>query len=271
MVEDIDFDLDAIRGAAREQFTKEGFAGAQAEFMLTLARAYNQDIDDYSLIESMDRLEQDAGNPDISGLINADYITRIESPFRRKYYDITEKGWNTLKQINPDLGKPTGEHEGDLGESGAHRIAIALTEAYLARFDDIETVTRYPVIDERELDIIGVGADGTPEIVGEVWLNSNDRASAVADYTDLAVQDARALWVVEGVSDVIPVVNALVDRIDDDRFQLDTKVKYRGTGPDDATPVYSMDDLVETINDAHDGYAPGMTRIKTIRSIEDGL
>jgi hypothetical protein len=75
--------------------------------------------------------------------------------------------------------------------------------------------------------------------------------------------------VVEGVKEVVPVINALVDH--SDRFELDTKVNYRGTGPDDGERIYSMDDLLECIQDAHDGYAPGMTRIKTLTSLRDEL
>ncbi|SEP34780.1 hypothetical protein SAMN05216388_11152, partial [Halorientalis persicus] len=275
---DREFDEAEIRGKYTEEATKSGaISGDQGQFMATLALAYNRGLEDYDLTQSMTTLVNRVGNPDIDGLKQHGFIKDVDGPFKRNYYEFTEKGWNTTKQISAhieaiDLNKPVGENEGDLGESGAHRIGVEITAQYLKQRDDVEQVVRYPTLNTgEECDVAGCQSDGTVEIVGEVWLDSNDRTSAANDYRDLASADSLSLWVVEGLEEAVDVVNALVDRIEDGSFQVDTKVKYQDKGPSDGQLVKSTQDIIDHIYDSHGKATPGMTSLKTLRSVRRKL
>ncbi|MGB9933919.1 hypothetical protein [Haloarcula amylolytica] len=69
-----------------------GLSKNDVSFMSLIARAFREELDDYTLTDSMTDLKTRAGDPDIDQLREEGYVEQ-DQVSRRRYYSLTRKGW----------------------------------------------------------------------------------------------------------------------------------------------------------------------------------
>lgn len=177
-------------------------------FMLTVHQAVSNDLNGYSLLNSMTNLPY-RDEADIETLEDYDFIETCMIE-RRKYYDLTPKGRNLIGQQ-----KAVGEGEGDLGEKVVHRAGCVAAEQFLRADDNVTAVSKYHQLSSTDgeyvFDAVGF-INGSPRFTVEVETKSNDRQGITTDYEKLYDAPGDAFWIIDSKATGQDIINTLADR-----------------------------------------------------------
>jgi len=171
-------------------------------FMSLIAAAFRDELDDYTLMDSMTELKNRAGNPDIDLLREEGYVEQ-DKVSRRRYYSLTRKGWGVLNEQAP------GDGFGDYFEKIKHRVGTHILAEALSNKPDVYSVEIYERVNGETIDVIAYGEEGTVTYAGEVETGTNDDAGTVEDYDKLSDLSGEKIWIVPTNSDLETVWNHL--------------------------------------------------------------
>jgi len=224
-----------------------GLSKDDVTFMSLIAAAFRDELDDYSLTDSMTALKTRAGDPDIAQLIEEGYVEQ-DKVSRRRYYSLTRKGWGVLNEQAP------GNGFGDYFEKVEHRVGTHLLSEALKNKNDVVSVEVYEAIDGETIDVVAYTADGDIGYTGEVETASNNAAAVVEDYEKLAQIDGESIWVAP--------TNASVEELWED-------LESKGMVSEVASRVAARSSrLQEHLTDNPEG---GITMVRTYSQLESTL
>jgi hypothetical protein len=163
------------------------FSEDDKQFLAFIAAAFRDELDWYSLTDSMTSVRDRAGDPNVDELMETGYIDegRVQ---RRKYYSLTRKGWRVVSDGVP------GNEFGDHMEKMEHRVGVHLLAEHLSKRGDVVSVEPYARYDGETYDVIGYGSGGTIVATGEVETESNNAEAAVDDYEKLSDAPGDMIW-----------------------------------------------------------------------------
>ncbi|MGB9954698.1 hypothetical protein ACOZ4F_20110 (plasmid) [Haloarcula marismortui] len=163
------------------------FSEDDKEFMALIAAAFRNELDWYSLTDSMTTVRDHAGDPNTDELIEAGYIDegRVQ---KKKSYSLTRKGWRVVSDSVP------GNDFGDHMEKMEHRVGVHLLKEYISEREDVESVEPYARFDGETYDVIGYDGDENIVVTGEVETESNNPDAVVEDYKKLSDAPGDMIW-----------------------------------------------------------------------------
>jgi hypothetical protein len=163
------------------------FSEDDKEFMALIAAAFRNELDWYSLTDSMTKIRDRAGNPNTEQLIEAGYIDEGKVQ-KKKSYSLTRKGWRVVSDSVP------GNEFGDHMEKMEHRVGVHLLTGHISGRKDVESVEPYARFDGETYDVIGYDENGDIVVTGEVETESNNPDAVVEDYKKLSDAPGDMIW-----------------------------------------------------------------------------
>jgi hypothetical protein len=189
-----------VTDAEREEY---GLSSEDIQFLSLVADAYHRRLEDYSLLDSMAKIRDRAGNPDIDHLMEVGLIEKANS--RQIYYNLTPEAWDLI-EVSPHSA-------GDWREKILHRVGVVITEKLLLSRDDVDKVEPYYQVDaETVIDIAAFDKQGDLCHVGEIEMFSWNKEAVLEDYEKLAESNANSIWVTENRKSLSKVLNDLDDQ-----------------------------------------------------------
>ncbi|WP_232833862.1 hypothetical protein [Saliphagus sp. LR7] len=189
-----------------DELRRRGLSRDDAIFLKRVLDAMNRDLPGYTLLEGMDRLQEDLDGLDVHVLIEQGLLEK-EKVDRRPYYTVLPAGRELLGEtVTAQPGT------GDLGEKTPHKVGVELLGSWLDSLEEVDRVERYYY--QSSETVFDVAAfDTTDELVwvGEVEMVSNNADAAVSDYEKMAAADANAVWAFPSRDDARGIVNVLAD------------------------------------------------------------
>ncbi|EMA08704.1 ATP-binding protein, partial [Haloarcula marismortui] len=170
-----------------ERHDDHEFSADDKEFMALIASAFRDELDWYSLTDSMTDVRDRAGDPDVDALIECEYIDETTVQ-RKKYYSLTRKGWRVVGDSVP------GNEFGDHMEKMEHRVGVHLLTKYIAERDDVAWAEPYAQYEGETYDVVGYDNIGTILVTGEVETESNNPAAVAEDYEKLSDAPGDVIW-----------------------------------------------------------------------------
>ncbi|WP_152422276.1 hypothetical protein [Haloarcula marismortui] len=164
------------------------FSDDDKQFIAFIASAFRDELDWYSLTDSMTDVRDRAGDPNTADLIEAGYIDE-GTVQKKKYYSLTRKGWRVVGDSVP------GNGFGDHMEKMEHRVGVHLLAEYLSSQDGIDSAEQYARHDGETYDVIGYDSSGNIVVTGEVETESNNAKAVVEDYKKLSEAPGDMIWV----------------------------------------------------------------------------
>ena len=174
-----DFNLD--------RYDDHEFSDDDKEFMALIAAAFHNELDWYSLTDSMTTVRDRAGDPNTDQLIEAGYIDEGKVQ-KKKFYSLTRKGWRAVSDSVP------GNEFGDHMEKMEHRVGVHLLSEYISEQEDVEMVEPYARYDGETYDVIGYDNSENIVVTGEVETESNNPDAVVEDYKKLSDAPGDMIW-----------------------------------------------------------------------------
>ena len=238
---------DATTDIPDETLRAEGVTRDEAAFLGLVLDAMNHQVEGYSLLESMNALEEPFSALDIEALKEKDFIEEHRS-FWQTYYTVLPAGRTFLDRsldVNPGVG--------DLGEKTPHKAGVVFLEAWLTQQEEVaRTEVYYQHTGDVVFDVAGFTAADELTWVGEVETPSNNPEALLADYKKLATVDAAAVWACEDKKFLLEAIETLIDG-----GKLDISLS--------ATQKRTISSLRAAIGGYDD---PGMTALHTFRSLK---
>ncbi|RKS76000.1 hypothetical protein BDK61_4631 [Haloarcula quadrata] len=164
------------------------FSDDDKQFMAFIGSAFRNELDWYSLTESMTSVRDRAGEPNVNALVECGYIDSSRL-LNKRYYSLTRKGWRTIGESVP------GNEFGDHMEKMPHRVGVHLLSQYILERDDVESAESYERYDGETYDVIGYDSSGNIVVTGEVETESNNAKAVVEDYKKLSEAPGDMIWV----------------------------------------------------------------------------
>jgi DNA helicase HerA-like ATPase len=163
------------------------FSADDKKFMSLIASAFRDELDWYSLEESMTDVRDRAGEPDVDSLIECGYVDDGKIG-NRKYYSLTRKGWRVVGDSVP------GNEFGDHMEKMEHRVGVHLLTEHIANREDVAWSEPYARYNGETYDVIGYDAIGGVVATGEVETESNNPTAVAEDYEKLSEAPGDVIW-----------------------------------------------------------------------------
>ncbi|MFY4814633.1 hypothetical protein ACOJIV_18345 [Haloarcula sp. AONF1] len=163
------------------------FSEDDKEFMALIAAAFRDELDWYTLTDSMTDVRDRAGNPDVDSLIECGYVDDGKIG-NRKYYSLTRRGWRVVSDSVP------GNDFGDHMEKMPHRVGVYLLTEHIAGRDDVAWCEPYAEYNGETYDVIGYDGIGGVVVTGEVETESNNPTAVAEDYEKLAEAPGDVIW-----------------------------------------------------------------------------
>ncbi|WP_224829472.1 DUF87 domain-containing protein [Saliphagus infecundisoli] len=185
---------------------RQGLSRDDATFLKRVLDSMNRELPDYTLLEGMDKLEEDLPGLDVEVLIENGLLEQARVN-RRLYYTVLPEGRELLDEtITAEAGV------GDLGEKTPHKVGVELLSRWIGAVDEVGRVERYfehgP---ETIFDVAGFDADDTLLWVGEVEMASNNPQAIISDYDKMAAVEADAVWAFPALSEARATIELLAD------------------------------------------------------------
>ncbi|EMA15414.1 hypothetical protein C435_14098, partial [Haloarcula marismortui ATCC 33799] len=174
-----DFNLD--------QYDDREFSDDDKQFLSLLDSAFHDDLDWYSLTDSMTELRDHAGEPDIEGMIECGYIDDGKIG-NRKYYSLTRKGWRAIGESVP------GNEFGDHMEKMEHRVGVYLLAEHIGKREGVAYAEEYARYEGETYDVIGWDPFGAVAVAGEAETESNNPTAVAEDYKKLSQIPGDVIW-----------------------------------------------------------------------------
>ncbi|WP_434531528.1 hypothetical protein ACODNH_21260 (plasmid) [Haloarcula sp. NS06] len=163
------------------------FSEDDKEFMALIAAAFRDELDWYTLTDSMTSVRDRAGNPDVDSLIECGYIDDAKV-LRKKYYSLTRRGWRVVSDSVP------GNEFGDHMEKMPHRVGVYLLTEHVADREDVAWSEPYARYNGETYDVVGYDSIGSVVVTGEVETAGNNSDAVVEDYKKLSEAPGDAIW-----------------------------------------------------------------------------
>jgi len=174
-----DFNLD--------RYDDREFSDDDKQFISFIAAAFRNELDWYSLTDSMTGVRDRAGEPDVESLMECGYIDDGKIG-NRKYYSLTRKGWRTVSDTVP------GNDFGDHMEKMPHRVGVHLLANHIADREDVSWTEEYARYNGETYDVIGYDSIGSVVVTGEVETESNNPTAVAEDYEKLSEAPGDVIW-----------------------------------------------------------------------------
>jgi len=191
------------------------FSADDKEFMSLIASAFRDELDWYSLEESMTDVRDRAGEPNVDSLIECGYVDETTVQ-RKKYYSLTRKGWRVVGDSVP------GNEFGDHMEKMQHRVGVHFLTEYIADRDDVAWAEPYAQYEGETYDVIGYDGIGTVLVTGEVETESNNPAAVAEDYEKLTEAPGDVIWAHPAERDFSAIWEMINQRVLDEELSVTT-------------------------------------------------
>lgn len=182
-----------------------GITYDDARFLAAVMKALHEDIDGYSLDESMSTLpyhkEADIDRLESAGLLDERRVAY------KWYYSLT---WDATDLL--DTQPPLGPGRGDLGEKTPHRVGVYAGKQLIETKTEGRVERYYKWDEDTTFDLGAFDQSGEIRIVAEVETKSHNRDAIVSDYDKMAQVEAKAYWIVDSHSTAKEIIATLQNR-----------------------------------------------------------